>query len=304
MSNDVPNTDQVYRFTFDDLPIRGQWVRLKDVLSSTYAHHEYPAAIRQLLAEQLASVSMFADTLKIEGSVALQSRGEGRLMRSLAECRSQHLLRAIAHIRDQDDTPPEADLTAWLGRGQLALTLIPELQSAQTYQGMIELTHSDLATDLEQYFLQSEQLPTRIFFAHHAQTITGLLLQRLPDTDLGHEISTQEWEEAWSTMAMILGTLTSEELATLAPERFLKRMFNEFPCRLQPPRSLQYKCTCSRQKTDRTLLTFSAEELHELIDERSRIDVDCEFCGARYEYDAVDVDHLLLNGSQGSTTVH
>ena len=297
-------SDQLLRFTFDRLPIRGQWVRLEQVIADANQHHTYPTPIQHLLAEQLAAVSMFADTLKMEGSVALQSRGEGALIRSLAECRSQHLLRAIAHLREDQAQPEVASIKDWLAKGQLALTLIPDLESTQTYQGMIELLESELASNLEHYFMQSEQLPTRIFFAHQNNVVTGLLLQRLPDADLGHEMSTQEWEEAWATIQILADTLTTEELGTLAPERFLNRLFNEFPCRLHPPRQLKYECTCSRLKTDRTLATFPPEDLRDLIAERGQIDVDCEFCGARYSYDAVDVEQLILKGNDGTGSVH
>ncbi|NKC00580.1 MAG: redox-regulated molecular chaperone Hsp33 [Pseudomonadales bacterium] len=300
--------DQLIRFTFDELPIRGQWVRLERVLADANAHHNYPLPIKSLLAEQLAAVAMFADTLKMNGSVALQSRGEGRLIRSLAECREQENLRAIAHLReqveDQASVPQAAHLNDWLGSGQLALTLIPELHSAQTYQGMIELAHPDLEGNLEHYFHQSEQLPTRLFFAHSPTATTGLLLQRLPDDDLGHEIASQTWEDAWETIQVLIATLTLEELAALPPEQFLRRFFSEFPCRLHPPRHLRYQCTCTRTKTDNTLRAFAQEELQEILTERGSIDVDCEFCGARYTYDAVDVAALERDGTTGSKTVH
>lgn len=300
----MANTDQLFRFTFDDLPIRGQWVRLKSVLDAANAHHDYPEPIQRQLAEQLAAVAMFADTLKIDGSVALQSRGQGKIVRSLAECRNQTDLRAIAHLRETPLAPNGSQLTDWLGQGQLALTLIPELNSAQTYQGMIELLHPDLQGNLEHYFMQSEQLPTRIFFAHTSGSTTGLLLQRLPDEDLSHEVATQVWEDAWQTMEIILGTLTQAELAELSPEIFLRRIFAEFPCRLHPPRSLAYRCTCSRAKTDRTLRAFEYAELQEILSERGNIEVDCEFCGCRYRYDAVDVDNLIHDGQKGDSTVH
>ena len=297
-------SDQLLRFTFDHLPIRGQWVRLDQVISDANQHHDYPGPIQRLLAEQLSAVSMFADTLKMEGSVALQSRGEGALIRSLAECRSQHLLRAIAHTRDEQKQPESAAMTEWLAKGQLALTLIPDLEGTQTYQGMVELIEPELTKNLEQYFMQSEQLPTKLFFAHQGSIVTGLLLQRLPDADLSHEISTQEWEEAWATIEVLADTLTTDELGNLAPEQFLHRLFNEFPCRLHPPRHLKYECTCSRIKTDRTLATFPAKDLRDLIAERDQIDVDCEFCGARYSYDAVDVEQLILNGNDGTGSIH
>ena len=113
-------TDTLHRFTFDGLPMRGQWVRLQGVLADATANRKYPDAISELLAKQLAAVSMFADSLKFQGAVALQSKGDGALIRSLAECREQHKLRGIAHLDEELPLPGDANLSSWLGNGQLA----------------------------------------------------------------------------------------------------------------------------------------------------------------------------------------
>ena len=97
--NPTEDDDQLYRVTFVDFPVRGQWVRLKRTIADAHAVRSYPAAITDLLNQMFAAVAMFADNLKFEGAVALQSRGEGgALIRSLAECRDQQYLRGIAHL--------------------------------------------------------------------------------------------------------------------------------------------------------------------------------------------------------------
>ena len=86
----------------------------------------------------------------------------------------------------------------------------------------------------------------------------------------------------------------------------LRRLFHEYQCRLHPPRELSYKCTCSRQKSDRTLRIIDTAELNELLAELGQIDVDCEFCGARYSYDSIDIGALVGNptGAPGGGAPH
>ena len=296
-------TDTLHRFTFDGLPMRGQWVRLQGVLADATANRKYPDAISELLAKQLAAVSMFADSLKFQGAVALQSKGDGALIRSLAECREQHKLRGIAHLDEELPLPGDANLSSWLGNGQLALSLIDQESGQMLHQGMIELAHADLATNLEHYFAQSEQLPTLLFFAlTEKQTktetdasVTGLLLQRLPEQEDASEVQLDLHENAWHTACTLAATLEPAELANLEPTALLRRLFAEFHCRLHPPRNLAYACTCSRGKSDRTLLTLSDEELDGLLVEQTTITVDCEFCAERYHYDAVDIGALKAN---------
>lgn len=302
------NADQIHRFSFDGLPIRGQWVRLKATLAAAFRNHTYPEPVRELLATQFAAVAMFADNLKFQGAVALQSKGDGALLRSLTECREQHKLRGIAHLNSESSSPVETNMQAWLGTGQLALTLTNTDSGHMLHQAMIELQAHNLAANLEHYFTQSEQLPTLLFFSQTRETVTGLLLQRLPEPEGATEIVSQTHEEAWQTATLLANTLYDDphrELAKLSPQSLLQRLFSEFPCRLHPPRDLIYDCSCSRAKSNRTLLTLSSQELHSILDELGHIHVDCEFCGSRYSYDAIDVAALAVAGPpQDHPSVH
>ena len=230
------------------------------------------------------------------------------LLRSLAECREQQYLRAIAHLNEQVDAPPssaQGDIRAWLGNGRLALTLLPEDQTQQPYQGMIELSGPTLEDNLADYFATSEQLPTRIFFAHTPTQVTGLCLQRLPNRDLATEIEMETHDEAWHTLNLLADTVTAEELSQHSAEQLLRKLFAEYPCRLHPSRKLAFQCTCSRAKTDHTLELVPPEEIDTLLKELGQIEVSCEFCGHQYLYDAIDIKSLRSNlASRPDATLH
>ncbi len=295
---DSSTQDIIHRFSFDAGPVRGQWVRLTDVLSEAARHQPYPENVAGLLGEMLAAVALVADGIKFEGAVALQSRGPGPLTTVLAECRSRHLLRGIARWPDSAPPPEAESLQTLLGNGQLALTLIPENADAP-YQGMVGLIDHHLAGNLERYFEESEQLPTLLRFASDGDSVTGLLLQRLPDDDLATEIELDQSDAFWEEVGILTATLTEAELAGLAPEKLLSRLYAEHALTLQPPRSLAFQCTCSRAKTRDTLQAFSREELLELLDEDippkapGEILVTCEICGATERFDSFDV-HLMF----------
>ena len=302
------NRDCLHRFSFESLPVRGQWVRLSDTVAAANSVLEYPPPIKNLLNQMLATVAMFADNLKFDGAVALQSRGNGALIRTLAECREQKYLRGIAHLDEQIGEPANPELlSAWLGQGQLALSLIPPADSQQVpYQGLVELQQASLSANLESYLLNSEQLPSRIYLASSTNSVTGLLLQRLPTADLASDVTLVTEEDAWQSILTLADTVTEVELLALPPREILRRLFAEYPCRLHPARSLSYRCTCSRSKSDRTLRILDDQELQELLIEQTEITVDCEFCGSRYTYDAIDVE-ALINGPtnpSSSTTLH
>lgn len=295
---DANSQDIIHRFSFDAGPVRGQWVRLTGVLTEVARHQPYPDNVMALLAQMLAAVALVADGIKFKGAVALQSRGSGPLSTVLAECRAQHLLRGIARWQDAEPPPDTDSLQSLLGNGQLALTLIPD-NAEQPYQGIVGLTDQHLAGNLERYFQESEQLPTLLRFAGDGQSVTGLLLQRLPDKDHATEIELDQGDAFWQEVCILATTLTETELAELRPDQLLSRLFAEHALTLQPPRTLAFRCTCSRVKTRDTLEAFSREDLMELLAEDippkapGEILVTCEICGATERFDRFDI-HMMF----------
>lgn len=294
--------DVLFRFSFADLPIRGQWVRLQSSLHAAGQFRAYPPQASNLLGQMLASVAMIADNLKFSGAVALQSQGNGALRRSLAECRDHTNLRGIMHLTDDASFPPSyQDIGAWLGQGQLAITLLPDEETGmQPYQGLVALNQADLAKCLEDYFERSEQLDTRLFFAGGTeqgaeQSVTGLLLQRLPSHPDASDAERDTAQDAWETLTALAATVTDAELATLDAPSLLHRLFREYPCTLQPAKVLHYQCTCTLDRTDSTLMMLGKDDLQALLIERGEITVDCEFCGKRYRYDQADVDRVIAS---------
>jgi len=300
--------DSLHRFSFVNLPVRGQWVRLQSTLVEAAQYKAYPKPVSALLGQMLATVAMVADNLKFAGAVALQSRGNGALRRSLAECRNHTHLRGIMHLTDDAGFPHHGDdIGAWLGDGQLALSLLPDEETGmQPYQGLVALENSDLASCLEAYFARSEQLQTRLHFAHglddESQSVTGLLLQRLPNAPDASESDREAADDAWETLTALAATVTTQELSELEVETLLHRLFHEYPCTLQPRTALEYHCTCSRQRTDSTLMMLGKEDLNELLQEQGEITVDCEFCGKRYRYDREGVGRVISLLEQQAAT--
>src|SRR3546814_17507040 len=89
----------------------------------------------------------------------------------------------------------------------LAITIEQTVSAAAEpvrYQGLVELDADCLAQSFERYFLQSEQLPTRIILSADADCSAGLMLQRLPRTTPDHA--------AWHNATELFHTLGAGEL--------------------------------------------------------------------------------------------
>lgn len=271
------DSDQIQRILFDDMDIRGVLVGLTDSYQKTLEHHTYPRQIRQLLGEMLAAVSLLSSNLKFEGRLVLQAQGTGAIRVLMAECNQQQDLRSIARF---DGVLPEGGFGDLFENGQLAITIEPD--QGKRYQGVVSLEGDTLAECLENYFIQSEQLDTRIHLAADDQHAAGFMLQVLPVKG--------EDEENWNRITQLAATLKDQELLELDNQTLLFRLFHEEPCRLYPPASLRFRCDCSRERSVASLKFLDKEELEEIIQEQGCIHVDCQFCNQRYSFSLADLE--------------
>jgi len=182
-----------------------------------------------------------------------------------------------------------------LGKGVLVITIEPKRREnfagkLERYQGIVPLERDTLAGCLEDYFQQSEQLATRLWFAANEQQAGGLLLQALP-----HQLITDADDNKahWETITTLAGTITNDELLELDQDTVLYRLFNEQPVRLFEPKALKFACSCSRERSESALLSLGKDEVEALLIEKGSIDIDCQFCNQHYHFSADEVRKLL-----------
>jgi molecular chaperone Hsp33 len=95
---------------------------------------------------------------------------------------------------------------------------------------------------------------------------------------------------------MLAATLGREELLTLDADTLLRRLFWQEPLRRYAPRQPRFACSCSRERVRAMLRGLGRDESEGLIAERGEVEVGCDFCGAQYRFDAVDVGELFTLG--------
>lgn len=273
--------DSLQRFIFEDLGIRGEWVRLDASWHTVLGHHSYPRAVQAQLGQALAAALLLSATIKFQGALILQAQGDGPLHTLVAQATHQKTLRGIA--RWHGEVPTDAGLADIYGSGRLVLTL--QTEGAEPYQGIVGLEGNSLADAIQAYFNQSEQLPTRLWLAADGERAAGLLLQEIPDQ---HEAG-----DGWNRVTLLADSLTDRELLLLPGEELLYRLFNEERLRLFEPEPVSFRCSCSRERIEASLRGLGREELEAVLREQGRLEVGCEFCNRRYHFDAVDVQALL-----------
>ncbi len=314
--------DQLQKFLFEGLPVRGMLVRLegswRDLLarrtSASDGGHAFAPPLRALLGEMTAASLLMQGNLKFNGALILQMQGDGPVKLAVAEAQPDLSFRATAKV--VGDVPADARLEAMLnlhGQGRCAITLDPQdrLPGQQPYQGVVPLFGDQreplqrLSEVLEHYMLQSEQLDTRLVLAANDEVAAGLLIQRMPMAGganlaggllISHDEDQIGRSEDFNRIAMLAATLTAEELLSLRPEQVMHRLFWQETLRVFEPQTPHFACRCSRERVAGMLRGLGADEVHGLIEERGEAEVGCDFCGAIYRFDPVDVGGLFTPG--------
>ncbi len=275
-------SDYLLRFGFTELPVRGVMADLSECWQQLCEQRSYAEPVSVWLAQALLAVTLIRSGIKDHGKLGLQLRSSSALRLLSADCNEQLHVRAAANCVEGAAVPTGLhELTD----GVMALALHDANQVLS--QGMVALRHADMATLLEHYFDQSEQLQTRFVLYLQQQRVTGMLLQRLPGAD---------HDDDWRRLGLMLDTLQAAEMQQLQPQQLLARLFAEDEVIVYSSQQPTYQCSCERERVAAVLLQLGRDDVDALLREQHMVTVDCEHCGRVYRFDRVDVEQLFIAG--------
>lgn len=283
--------DQILNFSLPERSARGRAVRLDGVLAEITSAHDYPAPITHVLGEALVLTALMGGLLKEENSqLTMQAQTRSGPIRLLVCDYRDCELRGYV---DYDENVEEglganADLAALFGQGHLAITF--ETGEGKRYQGIVPLEGASLTEACQNYFFQSEQIPTLIRVGVRSRgedcEAGGLLVQHLADGEQGRErLHVRLDHPDWEHVSVLAGTLSHDELVDrgLSMEALIWRLFHEEGEILtEKGGALSRGCRCSVEHYNKVLSKFPASELDAMRNEEGAIVVDCAFCSREF----------------------
>ena len=283
--------DQMHRYLFENHAVRGELVTVSETWRSIIDDHDYPQPVQQILGELLVATSLLTATLKFDGDITVQLQGDGPLNLAVINGNNNQEMRGVARM--QGDIVDGSSLKEMVGNGYLVITISPK--EGERYQGVVGLEGDTLAACLEDYFMRSEQLPTRLFL-HTGEVegqagAAGILLQVLPAQDAGLD--------DFNHLTTLTETIKTEELLGLPATEVLWRLYHQEEVTIYDPQTVIFKCTCSRERCGEVLSTLPEDEVNQILQEDGHIDMHCDYCGEHYVYDTVDIA-AIRNGSTGT----
>jgi molecular chaperone Hsp33 len=306
--------DTILPFAVKALDLRGRIVRLGAAVDTILTSHDYPPPVAKLLGEAIVLTIMLGSALKFEGRFILQTQSDGPVRMLVVDYTSPDRVRACARF---DAARIAAAIAAnevaagkLLGHGHLAMT-IDQGPEMNRYQGLVPLEGGDLEQAAHEYFVRSEQIPTRVRLAVAEEfragengarrhwRAGGILVQFLPnsperarqadlapgDAPPGTTPHVIPEDDAWVEGRSLIATVADIELIdpALSSERLAYRLFHERGVRVFRPAPVQARCSCSRGNVENMLKSFSQEDRDDMVED-GRITVTCEFCSSTYVF--------------------
>jgi molecular chaperone Hsp33 len=287
--------DKIVRAISADGFVKAAAVSTRDLIERARNIHNTLPVATAALGRALAAASMMGNALKEDGaSVSLQFRGGGPLGTVLVVSDNEGNVRGTVD-HPETDLPLRADGKLDVGGAvghQGTLTVIRDLNMKEPYVGSVELMGGEIAEDLAAYFVESEQIPTACGLGvlvdrdQSVKSAGGYLVQMLPGAS----------EDAVSRVEgslLAAGAVTALLEKYPDPSELLRAALPDFKLEFLEESPVEYRCTCSKERMGRALISLGAAELRSLIDEQGGAELTCRFCDRVQTFTRAELETLL-----------
>ena len=165
---------------------------------------------------------------------------------------------------------------------------------SEPYNGSIELVSGEIAEDITNYYAQSEQVPTVCALGVLVDTdlscraAGGIIIQLLPFADDETVTKIEKNIPFFSNISRLFDSgMSNEEIMALAMQGIEYDLFDVI--------DVDYKCTCSRERMHKALVSLGEKDLRKLFDEQiaegkpEELEIECRFCNTKYKFTPEDL---------------
>ncbi len=288
-------SDQIVRAMSADGFVKASVITSKNICERARQIHKTLPTATAALGRVLTACSMMGNLQKADdGSLTLQIKGGGPLGTLLATSDS------VGNVRGYVQHPQVALMEKYRGKLDVGaavgtdgmLTVIRDLNLKEPYVGSIELVSGEIAEDVTAYFAQSEQTPTACALGvlvdtdQSVRTAGGYLIQLLPGAP---DDVIDRVERGVQNAGAVTGLLDEG----LDSEALLGRVLPDFELEILETTPVEYRCYCTRERVESTLLSLGRDELKDMADSGESAHVECQFCDTDYTFSPDEIRELL-----------
>ena len=268
-------------------------INSKDIVNEAIRIHRTAPTATAALGRVLTATSLMGTTLKNKGnSLSVNFRGDGPSGHILAV--SDYYGNVRGYIQNPKTDLPlnkvgKLDVGGAVGKG--ALHVIKDVGEKDPYIGITNITTGEIAEDITAYYAESEQIPSLVALGvlvgtdGKCQAAGGVMIQLLPFAEESTISLIERNAAALANISKLFNEGKSNlEIAEIALKDIEFDLFDTI--------EVGYKCTCSRKRVGRALLTLSPYELYNMLVQDKKIEVNCQFCDRVYTFVGEDIEKL------------
>lgn len=257
--------------------------------------HKMSPTAAAALGRTLTAAAIMGSMLKsTDDSLTVQLNGGGPIGRVVAVADGK------ANVKGYVDNPlvdlplnekGKLDVGGAIGSNGM-LSIIRDMGLKEPYLGQVPLVNGEVAEDLTSYYATSEQLPTAVALGvlvdvdYTIKAAGGFILQVLPGA---YDEDIDNVERTVGALSSVTEMLDSGK----SPKDIIEELLCDYEIEYFEDVPTAYSCDCSRERTDRALISIGKEELSKIINEDGKAEITCHFCDNVYKYTKQELEELL-----------
>lgn len=289
--------DYMIRATAGSGSVRIFAANTRNLVNKAAQLHKTTPVATAALGRTLTAAAMMGATLKDDTDIlTIDIRGSGPIGGIVAVVDNKPRVKGYV-FNPRAEVPNKAkgklDVGGAVGIG--VLTVTKDLGLKEPVSGQVELVSGEIAEDITYYFAASEQIPSSVALGvlvdvdYSVKQAGGYIIQLMPDAK---EEIIAHLEEILPTLSPV--TTMLEEGKSV--EDILNVIFAGYDLQVHETIFPEFCCNCSREKTEKALISLSPDELRVILEEDKGANLHCHFCNTDYAFDEEEITSLIDDG--------
>ncbi len=280
----------------DNGMVRGYFLNSRELVQQAFDYHKTAPVVTAGLGRLMTAAAMMGRMLKNDSDLlTLQIECGGPVKTLLATANRNSQVKGYPGVSIVDlplNKQGKLDVSKSIGPG--FLTVLRDNGEGEPYVSQTELVSGEIAEDITYYFATSEQTPTVCALGvlvdrdYSLKSAGGFIIQLLPGADEETISILEENIAKIQNISSIFEHTSNETIADM--------VMNGLPYHINEQWNAEYYCNCSKEKTEKVLLSLGKKDLAELIEDGKPVELCCHFCDKRYSFTTEDLKKLLIQG--------
>ncbi len=290
----MKTNDEMLQIDLGNGQVRVMLCETTDTVQKCADIHECTPVCTAALGRLLTGTLMLGIMMKgKDESVTVTMKGDGPIGTLVAVADHGYVRASADHPQIELPLRGDGKLDVGAAVGHTGrMSVIKDLGMKKNYIGQSVIVSGEIAMDFANYFTVSEQQPSLVALGvlvsgNAVLKAGGLLIQPLPGCP-------DQMIDQLELRSPMFADISRE--MTFAPIRQLcEDWFRGLEPRILESSPLGYRCTCSRNRMEKALISLGKQDLQSLADEDKGAELVCHFCRNKYFFTKKELEELIRN---------